>query len=117
MFDVELARRHYREREAQRLTEREAERQHWLQRTREAIRRVAQRYPTVRRVYLFGSIVQAGRFRPDSDIDVAVECDTVETESAFWRDLERELKRDVDLRPLVGDIAEAVLSRGEQVYG
>jgi predicted nucleotidyltransferase len=115
MADIGAARQYYYERERQRRAQREAERQQWLRRVREAILQLAQRYPGVRRVYLFGSLVQPGRFRPDSDIDIAVECDTVETESIFWRALERELKRDVDVRPLVGAIVETVADSGEQV--
>lgn len=116
-MDFETARRYYREREMRRRAQREAERQKWLQRVRETTSRVAPRYPGVRRVYLFGSLLEPGRFRPDSDIDVAVECDTLETEGAFWRALEQELKRDVDVRSLTGTIAEAVKHKGEQVYG
>lgn len=71
----------------------------------------------MQRVYLFGSLVRPGQFRPDSDIDVAVECDTLETESAFWRALERELGRDVDVRSVTGAVAEAVTNEGEQIYG
>jgi predicted nucleotidyltransferase len=116
MVDISAARQYYYERETRRRAQREAERQQWLRCVREAIWRLAQRYPGVRRVYLFGSLVQPGRFRPDSDIDIAVECDTVETEGVFWRALERELKRDVDVRPLVGAIVEIVADSGEQVY-
>ncbi len=114
---LQAARRYYREREARRRAQREAERQQWLQRTREAVARLALHCPGVRRAYLFGSLVTPGRFRPDSDIDVAVECDTLEAESAFWRALERELKREVDVRSLTGAIAEIVAQGGEQVYG
>jgi len=115
-IDLKAARQYYYEREARRRAQREAERQRWLHRVRQAISRLAPRYPGVRRVYLFGSLVQPERFRPDSDIDVALECDTLETESAFWRALERELGRDVDVRPLTGAVAEAVIHGGEQVY-
>ncbi len=114
---LEAARRYYREREARRRAQREAERQRWLQRAREAIARLALHCPGVRRAYLFGSLVTPGRFRPDSDIDVAVECDTLEAESAFWRALERELKREVDVRPLTDAIADIAAQEGEQVYG
>jgi predicted nucleotidyltransferase len=115
--DLEVARQYHRKREARRRAQREAEREQWFQRVREAVSSLAVCHPGVRRVYLFGSLVQPGRFRPDSDIDVAVECDSLETESAFWRALERELGRDVDVRPLTGAIAEAVSRGGEQVYG
>jgi predicted nucleotidyltransferase len=115
--DLETARRYYRQREARRRAQREAERQQWLRRTRQAVSRLVVEHPGVRRVVLFGSVVKPGRFRPDSDIDVAVECDTVESESAFWRALERELGRDVDVRPLTDTIAEIAAYEGEQIYG
>lgn len=117
MVDIEAARQYYHQREAQRRAHREAERQQWLLRVRQAVAQVASRCPGVQRVYLFGSLVQPGRFRPDSDIDVAVDCDTLETESEFWRALERELERDVDVRPLTSAVAEAVVYGGEQIYG
>ncbi len=115
--DLEAARQYYRERRARRQAQREAERQQWLQRVCEVVSRLALRYPGMRQVYLYGSLLQPGRFRPDSDIDLAVECDTLETESAFWRAVEQELGRDVDVRPLTGAIAEAVADGGKQVYG
>jgi predicted nucleotidyltransferase len=115
--DFKAARQYYHEREARRRARRETERKSLLRRVRQVASRLASRYPDMRRVYLFGSLMQPGRFRPDSDIDVAVECDTLETESAFWRALERELRRNVDVRPLTDAIAEAVAKGGEQVYG
>lgn len=116
-MDVEAARQYYHEREARRRAQRQTERQRWHQRVREAVSRLALRHPGVRRVVLFGSLLQPGRFRPDSDIDLAVECDTLETEGAFWRALEQELGREVDVRPLIGAIAETVADGGEQIYG
>jgi predicted nucleotidyltransferase len=117
MTDIEAARRYHRQREARQRAQREAERQQWLQRTREAITRLAPDHPGVRKAALFGSLVRPGAFRPGSDIDVAIECDTPEAESAFWRALERELGRDVDVRPLTGAIAETVAREGELAYG
>lgn len=114
--DIESARRYYRQREARRRGQREAERQCWLQRVREAVARLAPQHAEVRRVVLFGSLVQPGRFGPDSDIDVGVECDTAEAEVAFWRALERELGRAVDVRPLAGGLAEFAVQTGEQVW-
>lgn len=96
---------------------REALRLRKLEQARAAIRRVAPRFPAVRRVYLFGSVLRPGRFHDRSDIDVAVECDDLEAETPFARALERELATDVDLRPLRGAIAEAVRDEGEKVYG
>lgn len=95
----------------------EALREKKLGLAREAIRRLAPRYPAVRRVYLFGSLLRPGRFHEASDIDVALECEDLEVETPFARALEEELDTAVDLRPFKGAIAEAVRDGGEQVYG
>ena len=113
---IEAARQYHREREAKRRAEREAYRHDWLARARTAVRQVAPTFPAVQRAYLFGSIMQAGRFGPKSDIDVAVECSDLEQESLFWRALERALQRDVDVRPYVDPITQAVAWYGEMVY-
>jgi predicted nucleotidyltransferase len=119
MTSVELTavKTYLQKREALRQAQREAERQHWLERVREVVPRLAMLHPQVRRVFLFGSLTQAGRFRPNSDIDLAVECETFAAESTFWQALEHELARDVDIRSLTGVIAEVVATQGEQLYG
>jgi predicted nucleotidyltransferase len=96
--------------------EREALRLEVLESAREAIRRSAPLFPAIRAAYLFGSLLQSGRFLPDSDVDVAIDCDDIETETPFWRMLEEELRRDVDLRPLIGAVARAVEQGGELCY-
>jgi predicted nucleotidyltransferase len=98
-------------------TAREAERLEWLRRASDAITAIAPQFPGLKCVILFGSITQPGRFGPRSDIDVAVACDAVEQESAFWRALEEALRCDVDVRPLTGVIAETALRSGVHVYG
>ncbi|MCL4864003.1 MAG: nucleotidyltransferase domain-containing protein [Caldilineaceae bacterium] len=113
---IEAARQYHRARDAKRWAEREAYRQEWLEQARAAIRQHAPSFSSLRRAWLFGSIVQPGRFRPDSDIDVAVECPDLEQESAFWRVMEQALRRDVDVRPYVGAIIQAVAWYGEIVY-
>jgi len=115
-FDIAAARRYHRERAARELTRREEERQTWLQRARQAVQQLAPHYPEVQRVYLFGSLTQMGRFGRRSDIDIALVCDTLAAESAFWRALEATLQRDVDVRPLSGAVAEAVAHTGELLY-
>jgi predicted nucleotidyltransferase len=115
-LDLDAIRRYHREREQKRRAQREANRLGWLERTRAAIRQIAPQHPAIQRVYLFGSIVQTGRFRPDSDIDVAVECTDLAVESELWRALEHELDHDVDVRPWEEPIISAVKTYGEQVY-
>jgi predicted nucleotidyltransferase len=96
--------------------EREALRLRVLEEAREAIRRSAPKFPAIRAVYLFGSILLPGRFRPDSDLDVAIDSEALEVETPFWSLLEGALERNVDLRPRVGPIARAVEDHGELCY-
>jgi len=113
----ELSPREYHaRRQAEKRRQREHLRQKWLARIRAAIRQLAPRYPEIEAVYLFGSIMQPGRFTPHSDIDVAVAATAVAAESAFWRALEEELERDVDVRPYQPPITLAVANYGECVY-
>lgn len=49
-------------------------------------------------------------------MDVAVDCEDLESETPFWRALERSLERNVDLRPREGPIARAVEDYGKLVY-
>ncbi len=117
VVDMDAARHYHQERAAERFRQREVERQQWLQRTRDIVTFLAPRFPAVHRILLFGSLVKPGRFGPNSDIDVAVVCDDVAVESAFWRALEQALERPVDLRPLTGVLAEVVTREGVCVYG
>jgi predicted nucleotidyltransferase len=96
--------------------ERERLRLEVLEKAREAVRREASRFPAIRTVHLFGSLLRPGRFRSDSDVDLAIDCDDVEVETPFWRTLEDALRRDVDLRPRIGAIAQAVEQGGEILY-
>lgn len=103
-------------RAGERLAKREAWRNQRLTAAREAIARLAPEHPGIEAVYLFGSILSAGRFTRRSDIDVAIDCQDLATESGFWRALEDALESDVDLRQRRGSIAAAVESSGETVY-
>jgi predicted nucleotidyltransferase len=109
-------REYHARRERELRQEGEAFRLEVLARGREAVRRSAPLFPAIRAVYLFGSILQPGRFRPDSDVDLAVDCDDIEVETPFWRMVEEALQRDVDLRPRIGLVARAVEQAGELCY-
>ena len=106
-------REYHARRNAERLARREALRVQRLAAVREAIKRLAPQHKAIEAVYLFGSILCRGRYTRRSDIDVAVDCDDLETESCFWQALETALETDVDLRPRQGPIADAVQSSGE----
>jgi len=113
----ELSSREYHaRRDRERRAEAEALRLAVLERAKAAIRRRAPDFPAIRAVYLFGSILKPGWFHAQSDVDVAIDCDALESETPFWRVLEEALERNVDLRPREGPIARAVEDYGELVY-
>ena len=116
MISVEEARRYHARREQLRRQQRETLRLQRYEQVRSAIDRIAPEYPAIRTVYLFGSLVRPGHFRPSSDVDLAVDCDDLAEESRFWQALESALQMDVDLRPRQGAVAWAVATEGERVY-
>jgi len=114
--ELEPFRTYHRQREATRLAAREARRRKRLDAARRAIRELAPQEPAIRAVHLFGSVLEPGRFRASSDLDVAVDADDPSAESRFWRSLEDALDGPVDLRPRTGAVARAVGQGGECVY-
>ena len=82
----------------------------------QAVWELAPQHPDIARVYLFGSVTQPGRFHERSDIDVAVDADTLNSERPFWQALEQTLRRDVDLRALTPPIMRAIDYSGALVY-
>jgi predicted nucleotidyltransferase len=114
--DLAPYREYHARRERRRLERREALRQDCLRATKAGIRRLAPEFAAIRALYLFGSLLQVGRFTEHSDIDVAIECDDLETEGRFRRALEEDLRRNVDLRLHEGGVAWAVEAYGECVY-
>jgi predicted nucleotidyltransferase len=107
-------------REQRQQAEREARRAAALAAARQAVAQAAPQFPAVRRVYLFGSVVQPGAMRQCSDIDVAVEHRlSAEDYFGFWRALERAAPgRAFDLAELEGDtpFAAGVRHSGVVVY-
>lgn len=74
---------------------REALRQRTLERTEKALESLAAEYG-IREAYLFGSALHPGRFREQSDVDVAVS-DLGKTYWRFLASLSAAVGRDVDL--------------------
>jgi predicted nucleotidyltransferase len=120
-FDVDIAacRASFAAREENKLAEREKRRQAALEAAVNALNAILPHYGEVRRAYLFGSVVRSGAFRPDSDVDVAVEGIEAADYFALWRDLENAmLDWSVDLRDFVPNtnLAERVQRSGRLVY-
>ncbi len=81
---------------------------------------VAKEFPQITHAYLYGSILRGGAFRPDSDIDVAIEGGDMATCMALWRELELQTERvwAFDVRPLEANdlFSERVRLKGELIY-
>lgn len=78
------------------------------------------RFPQVKRVYLFGSVLRTGALRATSDIDIAVEGNlSAEDYFALWRELEHRVTHwPIELVELDRDVrfAASVRERGMVIY-
>jgi predicted nucleotidyltransferase len=91
------------------------EREALLRRVRRAAALLHSRFK-VRRVVLFGSLAHASWFRPDSDVDLAVEGIPAGDYWEAWREVERTIRdRPVDLVDL--ETASESLRRSIARYG
>lgn len=81
---------------AERRREAEKERQRVLRRAGEALDLVAEKHP-LEEAFLFGSVTKAGRFRADSDIDIALPEVSAVDYFRIWEELERTVRRSIDL--------------------
>ena len=117
--DIAVYRHNLHQRAQARLREREKRRQRARQVVMDAISVVAPRYPTVRRVYLFGSVTRPGAFGPDSDVDIGVEGADMALCFDIWRDSEKAAPEwELDVRSLDEDdpFAERVRQKGDLIY-
>lgn len=117
--EIAKYRRAFQQREQQRYHESEKQRHAARQIVCDAIAITMPHYPTVRRVYLFGSVTKPGAFRSDSDIDIGVEGVDVAVCFGIWRDLERIVKEWLlDVRSLDPDnpFSLRVRQQGELIY-
>lgn len=106
-------------RERKAWAEREDRRSSALEAVRRAVLECVPGYSSVRRAYLFGSVVRPAAFRPDSDVDVAVEGIGVAEYFDLWRDLERAAPEwTIDLRDITqpSPFAERVRAMGLLIY-
>jgi predicted nucleotidyltransferase len=107
---------YHRQRDERKQRQVESYRLQVLGEVRRVVLRLATAEASIEKVGLFGSLVQPGRFRRYSDVDMALLCDNVKAETRFWRALEEALERNVDLRSWKGSAALAVETYGEVVY-
>ena len=119
MVDIAAVRHNFQAREAQRRAEREARRAAAKRAVTEAALKVVANFPSVRRIYLFGSVTRANAFRADSDVDVAVEGLGIADYFPIWRAIEEAaLDWAIDVRDITepSTFAERVRASGKLIY-
>jgi len=117
--DVNACRESFIARLEKRFSDGERRRQDALETALNATAAILPRYSTVRRAYLFGSVLRSGAFRLDSDIDIAVEGIKAPDYFALWHDLEEAMPEwTVDLRDLVpgSEFSLRVRAKGHLIY-
>ncbi|MCB0155218.1 MAG: hypothetical protein KDF65_10515 [Anaerolineae bacterium] len=117
---IETYRRSFQDRLKQAFETREAARKKALRVAQRAFLAAIAKYPAIDEAYFFGSILRAGGFRPDSDIDIAIAGGSAEDYFALWHDLEEALPDwIVDLRDLAPDahFTAHVRRSGRKIYG
>jgi predicted nucleotidyltransferase len=117
--DIAIYRRAFEQRAQARLRKKEELRLRARQAVVEAIETIALAYPTVQRVYLFGSVIRPGAFGPDSDVDIGLEGANTALCFDIWRDLEQAAPEwKLDVRSLVPDdlFSERIREKGEVIY-
>lgn len=118
-IDINAARRNLEARAERVQAEREARRAAAERAVTEAVQRVVADFPSIQRVFLFGSITRPKGFRADSDVDVGIEGLGVEDYFAVWRAIEK-VAPDwlIDVRDITqpSDFAERVRTTGKLIY-
>lgn len=114
--ELQASREYHRRREERERRRREGQRTSVLKKLRAQVRRLAPQFPGIRAVYVFGSVLQPGRFKSSSDLDLALEIDDLEQEGPFALALEESLGWPIDVRPYEGAVRQAVETDGETIY-
>jgi len=118
-IDIAAVRRNLQARAEREQLEREARRAAAERAVTEAVRRVVAGFPTVRRVFLFGSVTRPNAFRLDSDVDVAVEGLGVADYFPIWRAIEEAAPEwTIDVRDITqpSTFADRVRTTGKLIY-
>ncbi len=117
--ETAVYRQNFENRLAMQRAHREAARQEAMAAVLSIIPSIAAGIPSMKRVYLFGSVVENGRFHKNSDIDLAVEGATAKAYFEFWRQAEAALPEwMIDVRDITPAslFANRVRQTGQLIY-
>ena len=119
MIDIAAVRHNLQARAERERAGREARRAAAERAVSEAVQKAIVNFPSVKRVFLFGSVIRPNAFRPDSDVDVAIEGLGVADYFPIWRAIEEAAPGwTIDVRDITqpSDFAERVRATGKTVY-
>jgi len=117
--DIEIYRQSFQTRLKRDFEKRELRRQKAYQAIQSRLPQLVAKYQAIEAVYLFGSILRPGSFRPDSDIDIGIVGGTAEDYSTLWHELTEAFPEwTIDLRDLPANtrFTQRVIERGEKIY-
>lgn len=81
------------------------------------LNQILSNFPEVKKAYIFGSIIKKGKFREDSDIDIALEGKVKEDYFLIWSELEEKLNEGLDLRILDSGVTSQIIKKeGKLIY-
>lgn len=118
-IDINVARRNLEARAERTQAEREARRAAAERAVTDAVRCAVVNFPSIQRVFLFGSVIRTSGFRADSDVDVGIEGLGVEDYFAAWRAIEQAAPDWlIDVRDITqpSTFAERVKATGKLIY-
>ena len=119
MIDIAAVRHNLQARAERERAGREARRAATERAVSEAVQKAIVNFPSVKRVFLFGSVIRPNAFRSDSDVDVAIEGLGVADYFSIWRAIEEAAPGwTIDVRDITqpSDFAERVRATGKTVY-
>jgi len=115
-MDISKCANYLKEKEKRRLWEREKVRRKAMAKL-SLLSEILSNFPEVKKAYIFGSIIKEGKFREDSDIDIALEGKVREDYFLIWSELEEELNEGVDLRILNSGVTSQIIKKeGKLIY-
>ncbi len=81
------------------------------------LNKILNNFCEVKKAYIFGSIIKEGKFRENSDIDIALEGKVKEDYFLIWSELEEKLNEGVDLRILDSGVTSQIIKKeGKLIY-
>lgn len=115
-MDISKCANYLKEKKERRIWEREKIRRKAMAKL-SLLNEILSNFPEVKKAYIFGSIIKEGKFRENSDIDIALEGKVKEDYFLIWSELEEKLNKGVDLRILDSGVTSQIIKKeGKLIY-